>query len=94
MIGRQRVTGWTYALRYSFGGYPSDGVGPYMGVVIGADGVLYGSTGYGRSSNGSNDLLADAPGISKRRLDGGGAAGFPTGIFSQRLARTPYIGEK
>jgi uncharacterized repeat protein (TIGR03803 family) len=43
---------WTYTLLYSFGGYPSDGVDPYMGVLVGAGGVLFGSTGYGGSSNG------------------------------------------
>jgi uncharacterized repeat protein (TIGR03803 family) len=52
---------WTYTQLYSFGGYTDDGVGPYMGVVIGADGVLYGSTAYGGSSNGGTIFSLTPP---------------------------------
>ena len=55
---------WSYASLYSFGGYPSDGVNPYMGVVIGGDGVLYGSTGYGGSSNGGTIFSLTPPASS------------------------------
>jgi uncharacterized repeat protein (TIGR03803 family) len=41
---------WTEADLYSFGGYPSDGIQPYGGVVIGTGGVLYGTTAGGGTS--------------------------------------------
>ncbi|MGA2591209.1 MAG: choice-of-anchor tandem repeat GloVer-containing protein [Bryobacteraceae bacterium] len=43
---------WTEAVLYSFGGYPGDGSQPSHGVVIGADGVLFGTTEYGGSQTG------------------------------------------
>lgn len=41
---------WTYHDVHIFTGYPSDGSVPYGGVVIGKDGVLYGTTKDGGSN--------------------------------------------
>jgi uncharacterized repeat protein (TIGR03803 family) len=41
-------SGWVFAPLYQFRGYPTgDGANPYGRVIIGADGALYGTTGYG-----------------------------------------------
>jgi uncharacterized repeat protein (TIGR03803 family) len=42
---------WTETVLHTFTGYPSDGSGPEAGVVIGHDGVLYGTTPIGGASN-------------------------------------------
>jgi uncharacterized repeat protein (TIGR03803 family) len=42
---------WTEAVLYRFAGGTSDGANPYAGVVIGAKGVLYGTTDLGGTSN-------------------------------------------
>jgi uncharacterized repeat protein (TIGR03803 family) len=42
--------GWTETVLWSFGG-KGDGIGPYAGVVIGAGGVLYGTTQRGGSGH-------------------------------------------
>ena len=47
---------WTETLLHTFTGYPSDGSGPEAGVVIGHDGVLYGTTPIGGASNKGTDF--------------------------------------
>jgi uncharacterized repeat protein (TIGR03803 family) len=42
---------WTETTLHSFAGAPSDGATPYAGVVIGGDGLLYGTTIVGGTSN-------------------------------------------
>jgi hypothetical protein len=37
----------TYATLHSFQGYPNDGKSPQGGVIVGSNGVLYGTTGAG-----------------------------------------------
>jgi uncharacterized repeat protein (TIGR03803 family) len=41
---------WTETLLYSFAGGPADGAVPLGGLLMGADGKLYGTTGYGGTS--------------------------------------------
>jgi uncharacterized repeat protein (TIGR03803 family) len=42
---------WTETILYSFTGLNGDGKNPNAGVIIGAGGVLYGTTAYGGTSN-------------------------------------------
>ena len=52
-------SGWSFHLLYSFYGWTeqtTDGSGPYSRVVIGSDGVLYGTTHSGGDGNGCREL--------------------------------------
>jgi len=42
---------WTESLLHSFSGYPNDGAYPVGDVVVGSDGVLYGTTSLGGAYN-------------------------------------------
>lgn len=52
--------GWTYSVLYSFGAYPSDGSSPDGNVTVGPNGVLYGMTVVGGTSN-AGTVYALAP---------------------------------
>jgi len=52
-------SGWSFHLLYSFYGWTeqtTDGSGPYSRVVIGSNGVLYGTTHSGGDGNGCREL--------------------------------------
>ena len=65
-----------FAILHSFASYPTDGGGPYAGLIQGPDGTLYGTTYYGGGANNGGTVFQMAP-------DGSGFtnlhsfAGFP-----------------
>ena len=79
----------TLTTLHSFIGSPDDGWGPVSGVVIGAGGVLYGSTGYGGSSYDGTAFSLTPPASvggpwteSVYSFPGGWAGNSPTGTFA------------
>jgi uncharacterized repeat protein (TIGR03803 family) len=50
----------SYTSLYSFGSYPSDGTGPYAGLVQGSDGNLYGTTS-GGGTHGEGTVFRISP---------------------------------
>src|SRR5579863_5516370 len=48
---KQSGGGWALSPLYEFTGYPNDGASPLAGVVVGPNGLLYGTTYYGGRAN-------------------------------------------
>jgi uncharacterized repeat protein (TIGR03803 family) len=66
---------WTHAVLYSFQGTPNDGRNPQAGVVVGAGGILYGTTAFG-GHNDAGTIFSLSPPAS------------PAGAWSEALLYT------
>lgn len=51
----------TLTVLYSFGGTPTDGVGPGAGLLLAADGTFYGTTGSDGSGSGAGTIFSITP---------------------------------